>query len=105
MKSLALMPACNFRLTLADFGLAWISLLLIFQVLPNGFYTKSFHIQSSEDSEQSTLKITQGSCQSIATIPNIVHFIHLVKPSPDPTFELPFRHVGIILDSAICEVT
>ena len=91
MKYPALKPACNVRWTLAGFGLALVSLLLIFQLLPDGFNTKSFHISSPKDSEQSTLKNTEGSCKGSATIPNIVHFVHLVKPSPNPTFEFPFR--------------
>jgi hypothetical protein len=91
MKYPALKPACNVRWTLAGSGLALVSLLLIFQVLPNGFDTKSFHISSSKDSGPSTLKSTEGSCKDTTTIPNIVHFVNLVKPSSNPTIELPFR--------------
>lgn len=33
----------------------------------------------------------EDSGRVISTIPNIVHFVHLVNPSEDPVFEFPFR--------------
>ena len=91
MNHPALRPACNARWILAALGLALVSLLLIFQVLPDGFNANSFHMPNLKDPKQSAVKDAESFCKESTTIPNIVHFVHLVKPSPNPTFEFPFR--------------
>ena len=86
-------PACKpaTKWTLAALSLVLVSLLLLHQLLPIGFTAKSLHIPSLKDSAEKCLTTLET-----PRIPNIVHFVHLVKPSPNPSFEFPFRQFTAI---------
>ena len=58
------------------------SLLLYHQVYPGSFSAKTLHLLKLKESTKST---------DPGSIPNIIHFVHLVHPSPSPSFEFPFR--------------
>ena len=83
MKSFAT-PAYNIRwlVTAVVLGVILASGLLYHYAFLGSSGSTSFPIVTHEDSKTST---------DLTSIPNIVHFIHLVHPSSTPAFEFPFR--------------
>jgi len=83
MKCSALKPALNAKWVSIALGLILLSLLLFFhQAFPGSLSTESFHVLNPSVSIQNA---------DLATIPNIVHFVHLVEQPSDPAFDFPFR--------------
>ncbi len=97
MQFIACKPAFNTKWTWTwtwtALGLVLLSVLVLFHQIPTkGFAISSTsHISNPGQTTKNTPKDTEISIADRVTIPNIVHFVYLVKPSPNPTFEFAFR--------------
>jgi len=89
MQHLAGKQACNVKCILTALLVALGSLILLaHHVTPGSFTTLSIHIPTLKESKAG---FSKSETQVPGSIPNIVHFVHLVNSSQDPVFDFPFR--------------
>ena len=95
----------SLRKTLTALALALFLLFVaVRQLLPHVFSAsalQSFHIRIQTGNFTNSVRSShpRSRLKERAAIPNIVHFVHLVTPSPDPQFDFPF-HQFIAIYSA-----
>ena len=90
------------RWRLTTLCLALMSLILLLpNVLPRSFASTDSlwlpnlkgHVQRIKDSVQRKLHGAHDSFRKMEQIPNIVHFVHLLKLDTNQTFDFPFRQL------------
>ena len=91
--------------TLSAIGLILVSLVpAIHQLLPSNFSTNPLQLANLQNyaknlKEPAKDSLAESPFQDTVAIPNLVHFVHLVRPGPDLDFDFPF-HQFIAIYSA-----